>query len=97
MSTSTGSGTKQREPLSHPRDKKIRLKEKKRNYFTDCEMSGHWIGKCWKVHPQLCPKCGKRVTPDIAKKEEAYEGVSITTIIREAVLQKISIIQGEFV
>jgi hypothetical protein len=72
----TGSETRQKEPLSRPRDKEIMLKEKQRNYCTHCEMSGHWIGKCWKVHPQLRPKHGKRVVQAPAKKEEADEGVS---------------------
>jgi hypothetical protein len=84
----TGSETRQKEPLSRPRDKEIMLKEKQRNYCTHCEMSGHWIGKCWKVHPQLHPKRGKRVVQAPAKKEEADEGVSPATIIPEAVLQK---------
>jgi hypothetical protein len=87
-SMSTGSETKKREPLSRPRDKEIMLKVKRRNYCNHCEMSGHWIGKCWKVHPQICPKRGKRVVQALAKKKEADEGVSPVTIIPEADLQK---------
>jgi len=38
-------------------------------------MCGHWIGKCWKFHPQLRPKRGKKVIHAPAKKKEANEGV----------------------
>jgi hypothetical protein len=58
------------------------------NYCTHCEMSGHWIGKCWKVHPQLHPKRGKRVIQAPVKKEEEDDGASPTKIILEVVLQK---------
>jgi len=53
-------------------------------------MSGHWIGKCWKVHPQLRPKRGKRVIQALAKKEEEDGGVSPMTIIPEEFFKKIS-------
>jgi len=86
----TGSETRKKEPLSRPGENEILLKEKQMNYCTHCEMSGHWIGKCWKVHPQLRPKRGKRVIQALAKKEEEDGGVSPMTIIPEEFFKKIS-------
>jgi hypothetical protein len=34
---------------------------KSRNYCTHCNMRGHWIEKCWKLHPKLGPRKDKQV------------------------------------
>jgi hypothetical protein len=38
-------------------------------------MSGHWVDKCWKLHPQLHPKHCKEVVQEPTKEEVADERV----------------------
>jgi hypothetical protein len=33
---------------------------KSHNYCTHCCIRGHWIEKCWKLHPELGPKKEKQ-------------------------------------
>lgn len=33
---------------------------KHKNLCTHCNISGHWVEKCWKLHPQLHPRKGKQ-------------------------------------
>jgi hypothetical protein len=38
-------------------DKKgLWFQDRNKNLCTHCGMSGHWIEKCWTLHPQLRPK-----------------------------------------
>jgi hypothetical protein len=67
----TGSGTKKREPLSRLHDKEILLKEKRRNYCTHCEISGHWEKKCWKLHPEIRQRPSNRQIAKTPTKKEA--------------------------
>jgi hypothetical protein len=43
------------------------------NYCAHCEISGHWIDKCWKIHTQLNPRHGKEVVQEPAKEKVADE------------------------
>ena len=36
--------------------KKFLLKNENKNFYTHCEISGHWNDKCWKLHPELRSK-----------------------------------------
>lgn len=43
------------------------------NYCTHCSMSGHWVDRCWKLHPQLHPMNGKEFFQAPTKEKEAYQ------------------------
>jgi hypothetical protein len=53
------------------------------NYCTHCNMSGHWIERCWKLHPQLRIKMGKKIVHSLMKKGVADERVGQAPKIQE--------------
>jgi hypothetical protein len=56
---------------------------KSKNYCNHCNMSAHWIDICWKFHPQLHLKQGKKVVHALMKKEVVDERVVQTPTIQE--------------
>ena len=54
------------------------------DYCTHCDMSGHWVDKCWKLHPQLCPKHGKEVVKAPITKKVGDERVGKELTLQEA-------------
>jgi hypothetical protein len=68
-STSTGSETKHKEPISRPLNKDILLKGKRRNYCSHCNLSGHFEKKCWKLHPEIHPTSSIKSVKETMQKE----------------------------
>lgn len=56
---------------------------KHENFYTHCNISGHWIEKCWKLHPQLHPKKGKK-DMQAPEEEATKEKVVQVATIHEA-------------
>ncbi|GLJ49506.1 hypothetical protein SUGI_1049070 [Cryptomeria japonica] len=83
--------------------KKVKMHEKIQNFCNHCQISGHWIEKCWKLHPELRhfpkfvaesnqPEAGKegiKVVPDTTKKETRAHSAPVVSPTPEAVLVEV--------
>jgi hypothetical protein len=61
-----------------------------KKYCTHCQRSGHWVDKCWNLHPHIFPKHGKGVVQAPTKAEVANERVGQVPTIQEALMKKIT-------
>jgi len=80
----------------HPKLKASEPREAQNNFCTHCNMSGHWVKKCWKLFPQLHPSKGKKIMQ--APEEEATkEKVAQDVTIPEAASEEEKVqIKGSF-
>jgi hypothetical protein len=82
---STGKEARHEEYLPSPHGKKdLSSKNMGKNHCTHCNMSGHRMEKCWKLHPQIHPKKDKKVV-QAPVKEVTNEKVEHAITIHEAV------------
>ncbi|GLJ33555.1 hypothetical protein SUGI_0674730 [Cryptomeria japonica] len=80
--------------------KKVKTHGKIQNFCNHCQISGHWIEKCWKLHPELQhfpkfvaessqPKAdreGIKVAPNTTRQETRAQSAPIVSTTPEAVL-----------
>jgi hypothetical protein len=53
-------------------DKKgLWFQDKNKNFCTHCGKSGHWIEKCWTLHPQLCLKQNQEDVKALTRRQVA--------------------------
>jgi hypothetical protein len=52
------------------------------NYCTHCNMIGHWIEKCWKLHPELGPKKDKQVMQAPVRQVKTEEEKHVINILK---------------
>ena len=69
---------------SHPRLKTCETIEAQKNFCTHCNISGHWVEKCWKLFSQLHLGKGKKIMQ--APKEE----VTKEKVAQDATIPKVA-------
>ena len=94
MFMSTRIETKRRK--SHPRLKDSEARGGQKKFFTHCNISGHWVEKCWKLFPQLHPGKGKQIMQAL-EEEATIEKVAQDASIPEAAFKEEKVqIEGSF-
>ena len=72
---------------SHPKIKASELRGAQKVFCTHCNISGHWVKKCWKLFPNLHPSKGREIMQ--APEEEAIiEKVAQDATIPETTLEE---------
>ena len=68
---------------SHPSLKIFVPRDAHKNLCTHCNISGHWVEKCWKLNPQLHPNKGNKFM-QAPEEESTKEKVAQVVTIHEA-------------